>query len=108
MSFHSLSISHLSPVSPLSVRLFLYVLLPVFVFFAQVPLDADSVDCAVFSLSLMGTGFLDCIAEAHRVLRAKCVVVVCLFCLVGWLVCLLFGCLCCCCLAVVVVVFVCV
>lgn len=33
------------------------------------PLEANSVDVAVFSLSLMGTNYLDFLKEAHRVLK---------------------------------------
>ena len=36
---------------------------------ASVPLDDDSVDLAIFCLSLMGANFTDYIREAHRVLR---------------------------------------
>jgi ribosomal RNA-processing protein 8 len=36
---------------------------------AHVPLAASSVDMVIFSLSLMGTNFLDFIKEAHRVLK---------------------------------------
>ena len=39
---------------------------------AAVPLPEASVDTAVFSLSLMGTNWLDFICEAHRVLRPGC------------------------------------
>ncbi len=36
---------------------------------AHVPLDDDSLDGAIFSLSLMGTNYLDYIKEAHRCLK---------------------------------------
>lgn len=36
---------------------------------SHVPLDDDSLDVAVFSLSLMGANFTDYIREAHRVLK---------------------------------------
>ena len=36
---------------------------------ASVPLDDDSLDVAVFSLSLMGSNFLDYLREAHRTLK---------------------------------------
>lgn len=36
---------------------------------ANVPLPQNSVDVSIFSLSLMGTNFLDFIFEAHRVLN---------------------------------------
>ncbi|KAI8374860.1 methyltransferase-domain-containing protein [Blakeslea trispora] len=36
---------------------------------SRLPLEADSVDVAVFSLSLMGTNYLDFLKEAHRVLK---------------------------------------
>ncbi|CAO3645513.1 unnamed protein product [Mucor fragilis] len=35
----------------------------------KLPLEANSVDVAVFSLSLMGTNYLDFLKEAHRVLK---------------------------------------
>lgn len=37
----------------------------------NLPLEADSVDVAVFCLSLMGTNFSEFIAEANRVLKLK-------------------------------------
>ena len=36
---------------------------------AHTPLDADSLDAAVFSLSLMGANFTDYLREAHRTLK---------------------------------------
>ena len=36
---------------------------------AHVPLDDDSLDAAIFSLSLMGSNYLDYIKEAHRCLK---------------------------------------
>jgi hypothetical protein len=36
---------------------------------AHVPLENDSVDIVVFSLSLMGTNFMDFIREAYRILK---------------------------------------
>jgi len=36
---------------------------------AHVPLPDDSVDIGLFSLSLMGTNFIDYLKEAHRVLK---------------------------------------
>ena len=36
---------------------------------SDVPLDDDTVDCAVFSLSLMGTDYGSFLEEAHRVLK---------------------------------------
>jgi superfamily II DNA or RNA helicase len=36
---------------------------------AHVPLDDDSLDAAIFSLSLMGTNYIDYIKEAHRCLK---------------------------------------
>ncbi|ORX91756.1 hypothetical protein K493DRAFT_317051 [Basidiobolus meristosporus CBS 931.73] len=36
---------------------------------ANVPLDANTVDVAIFSLSLMGTNFLEFLIEAHRILK---------------------------------------
>jgi len=36
---------------------------------AHVPLEADSIDVAVFCLSLMGTDWPDFIREGHRVLK---------------------------------------
>jgi len=36
---------------------------------AHVPLDDESLDAAIFSLSLMGTNFLDYLKEAHRCLK---------------------------------------
>jgi ubiquinone/menaquinone biosynthesis C-methylase UbiE len=38
---------------------------------AQVPLEDSSVDVAIFSLSLMGTNYIEYIAEAYRVLKPK-------------------------------------
>ncbi|KAI7892481.1 methyltransferase-domain-containing protein [Mucor mucedo] len=35
----------------------------------KLPLEANSIDVAVFSLSLMGTNYLDFLKEAHRVLK---------------------------------------
>jgi len=37
----------------------------------NVPLKAQTIDIAVFSLSLMGTNITEFLAEAHRVLRTK-------------------------------------
>ncbi|PHZ13084.1 25S rRNA (adenine645-N1)-methyltransferase, partial [Rhizopus microsporus ATCC 52813] len=36
---------------------------------SKLPLEANSVDVAVFSLSLMGTNYIDFLKEAHRVLK---------------------------------------
>jgi ubiquinone/menaquinone biosynthesis C-methylase UbiE len=36
---------------------------------SQLPLEANSVDVVVFSLSLMGTNYLEFLKEAHRVLK---------------------------------------
>ena len=36
---------------------------------SRTPLDPDSVDVALFSLSLMGSNFSDYLAEAHRILK---------------------------------------
>lgn len=36
---------------------------------AHVPLDDESLDAAIFSLSLMGTNYLDYVKEAHRCLK---------------------------------------
>lgn len=36
---------------------------------SKLPLEANSVDVAVFSLSLMGTNYVDFLKEAHRVLK---------------------------------------
>jgi ribosomal RNA-processing protein 8 len=36
---------------------------------SNVPLDNESVDIAIFCLSLMGTNFVDYLVEAHRVLK---------------------------------------
>ncbi|RCH83981.1 25S rRNA (adenine645-N1)-methyltransferase [Rhizopus stolonifer] len=36
---------------------------------SKLPLEANSIDVAVFSLSLMGTNYLDFLKEAHRVLK---------------------------------------
>jgi ribosomal RNA-processing protein 8 len=37
----------------------------------QVPLANDTLDAAVFCLSLMGTNFMQFIREAHRTLKPK-------------------------------------
>ena len=37
----------------------------------NVPLNNESVDIAVFSLSLMGTNVIEFLLEAHRVLKQK-------------------------------------
>ncbi|KAJ3090943.1 25S rRNA (adenine645-N1)-methyltransferase [Quaeritorhiza haematococci] len=37
---------------------------------AKVPLSSDSVDVAIFCLSLMGTNYMDFIREAHRILKS--------------------------------------
>lgn len=37
----------------------------------KVPLNPESVDMAVFSLSLMGTNVIEFLLEAHRVLKQK-------------------------------------
>ncbi|KAG1234961.1 hypothetical protein G6F68_018946 [Rhizopus microsporus] len=36
---------------------------------SKLPLEANSVDVVVFSLSLMGTNYLEFLKEAHRVLK---------------------------------------
>ena len=38
---------------------------------ANVPLEEESVDIGVFSLSLMGTNFPDFLVEANRVLKPR-------------------------------------
>jgi ubiquinone/menaquinone biosynthesis C-methylase UbiE len=38
---------------------------------ANVPLEDSTVDIGIFSLSLMGTNYLDFLREAHRVLKQK-------------------------------------
>jgi ubiquinone/menaquinone biosynthesis C-methylase UbiE len=35
----------------------------------QVPLDDNSINVAIYCLSLMGTNYIDFLKEAHRVLR---------------------------------------
>ena len=35
----------------------------------NLPLDAESIDAAVYCLALMGTNYLDFLLEAHRVLK---------------------------------------
>jgi len=37
--------------------------------FTKVPLDDGKLDVAIFSLSLMGTNFMDFLSEAHRTLK---------------------------------------
>jgi ubiquinone/menaquinone biosynthesis C-methylase UbiE len=36
---------------------------------SKLPLDANTIDVAVFSLSLMGTNYIDFLKEAHRVMK---------------------------------------
>ena len=37
----------------------------------KVPLDDKVLDVAIYSLSLMGTNYIDFLLEAHRVLKPK-------------------------------------
>ena len=37
----------------------------------QVPLKNSSIDVAIYSLSLMGTNYIDFLEEAYRVLKPK-------------------------------------
>ena len=43
----------------------------------NIPLDDDTVDIAIFCLSLMGNNFIDFIVEAKRILKQNGILIVC-------------------------------